>query len=142
MKRLDGMPARRGDHTQQDRADMEGRKLYAQSRLWEMKAKILEGNYVLRTEFETALAQRAALFRNDLTSFCYSFAPEIIHLVDGDVSKVSELIQAMMDKIDDVLCRYANKAGATPLPMPDSGTMAEIMENVEVSKIGEEDEEE
>jgi hypothetical protein len=142
LNRLDGTPARRGDRAQQDRAEVEGRKLRAQSRLWEMKAAILEGNYVQRTEFEIALAQRAVLFRNDLTSFCYTFAPEIIHLVNGDVSKVSELIEAMKDKIDDVLCRYASKEGATPLPMPDSGTMSEIMENADFSEIGPDGEDE
>jgi hypothetical protein len=142
LKRLDGTTLRRGERIQQDRAAAEEKKLSAQARHWEMRAKILEGGYVRRTDFESALAMRASIFKNDLESFCYSGAPEIIHLVNGDPLKVSDLIDAMKDKITDLLARYADPGGFTPLPLPNSDVDARIMENPEFSEMdaGDEDE--
>jgi len=147
LKRLDGSTFKQSARAQQERGEMEGRKARAQARLWEMKAAILEGGYVPRAEFEMALAQRVTLFKNDLTSFCYFYAPEIINLVNGDHSKVGELIEAMEDKLSDVLGRYASKDGVTPLPWPNYGTEAEymekqkeFMEKTDLSQMGDDEE--
>jgi hypothetical protein len=54
-------------------------------------------------------AGRAGIFRNDMEYFCQASAPEIIRFVNGDMSKVAELITYLLDKAADWLNRYAEK---------------------------------
>ena len=114
LKRHDGTSINTA--SQRIRHDLEERKLAAQARIAEMKAALLEGNYIERLEFETALAKRALIFRNDLESFYASSAQEIIEFVKGDSSLIPDLIQFMHYKINDFLDRYADPEGVAPLP--------------------------
>lgn len=116
LRRTDGTPARGGEAS---RHDLEGRKLAAQARIAEIKAELLEGNYVEKEEFERALAKRALMFRNDLEVFCTTAAPGIINFVKGDPHLIPDLIQYMLDKVNVFLGRYADPDGVAPLPPVD-----------------------
>ena len=133
LKRLDGSGgAPKGGAAARDEAEQ--RKLNAQARISELKADVLEGKYILKTEFEHALAQRAALFKNDLIYFCHAVAPEILQLLHADQGRTPDLIVFLQDKILDSLDRYCDKEGVRPLPLSDFGIKPEIIEDEDLSE--------
>lgn len=118
LQRLDGSQTGKPGQLQQDKLIAETRKSLAQAEHWEKKTSLLSGELVPKDLFERELAKRASVFRNDLESFARSEAAGIIHLVEGDAGKVSDLIDYMLGKIDDFLDRYAEEREFTiPAPM-------------------------
>ena len=132
LKRLDGSSARSGGAQARDEAEQ--RKLNAQARIAELKANIMEGKYILKNAFEQALAQRGALFKNDLIYFCHATAPAILDLLKVDQRRTPEMIDFLKDRIEDVLDRYCDKEGVYPLPLSDFGIEPEIMEDEDISE--------
>lgn len=117
LQRLDGSQTGKPDPLQRDKLIAETRKSLAQAEHWEKKTSLLSGELVPKDLFERELAKRASVFRNDLESFARSEAAGIIHLVEGNAGKVSDLIDYMLGKTDDFLDRYAEEKEFT-IPAP------------------------
>jgi hypothetical protein len=93
-----------------DKASAEARKVSAQAEHWEIKTKILKGNYVERASFEAALARRAAIFKSDIENFIRSSSAEMIKAVGGDDLKAPDLIEFWMEASERWLARYSEDA--------------------------------
>jgi len=110
LKRNDGStggPSRKAVAAQSEKQAAEIKKAAAQARHWEIKTRIMEGQYVDRSEFERALASRAMLYRQDEENDIRSGAIEIIQLVDGDPEMVPDLIEFMLKRMEKRLGRYS-----------------------------------
>lgn len=83
------------------------RKMAAQAEHWEIKTKIMRGEYVERVAFERGLAQRALVFKNDIENFVRNYAGEMVALVAGDASRVPDLINFWLDESEKWLHRYS-----------------------------------
>lgn len=89
------------------RLQAEIQKNEAQAAHWKLRSEIETGRYVARDTFYLALAQRAAVFKNDIEAFCRMAAPEIIRAVNGDINKVTDLINYLLEKTGEWLNCYA-----------------------------------
>lgn len=98
-----------GDAIQRRRNEAEARKMEAQARHWEIKTKVAAGAYIEREAFESALAQRAIIFKNDMVVFARSHAPEICRLVKGNAAMIPELMEYLLNAFAVFLNRYAEK---------------------------------
>lgn len=129
---------------QEKRLNAEIEKMEAQARLATIKANAAEGFFVERGEFERALAQRAATFKNDIETFIRAEAQAIIALTHGNPDTTPDLIAFMLDKSEAWLDRYAaDKEFAAPVlsaaailaddPNDDDNETADeiFMENIE-----------
>lgn len=119
LERKDGSKPESIDKIQQKKLYAETRKSVAQAEHWETKTRIFTGEFVPRGFFEHELAKRALVFRSDLNGFIRSEAAGIIHIVDGDSGKVSDLIAYLLVKIDEFLGRYTEEKEFT-IPPPAS----------------------
>lgn len=143
LKKKEGRTPRskRFDSLQEKRVAAETRKMEAQARMAEIKAKALEGFYVERTSFERALAARAAVFKNDIMHWIHADVPHIVHLCSGDRNKIPELIEYICDQAETWLDRYS---GDTTFSVPSAAASIphEILDTeVDDDQIfGEEDE--
>lgn len=93
-----------------DKAAAEARKVSAQAEHWEIKTKILKGEYIERSAFEAALARRAAVFKSDIENFIRSNSAEMIKLVAGDDLKAPDLIEFWLEASERFLGRYSDDA--------------------------------
>ena len=90
-----------------DKAAAEARKVSAQAEHWEIKTKILRGEYVERSVLEAALARRAAIFKSDIENFIRANSAEFIKLVSGDDLKAPDAIEFWLEASEKWLARYA-----------------------------------
>jgi hypothetical protein len=106
-----GSAGRRDASTLDDLAETKARSeaeiLASKALIFKSKADAASGLYVLRDEFDKALAQRAAIFKADLEGFCRGRASEIINLVSGDAVRIPDLIEYMLSRMEEVLARYS-----------------------------------
>lgn len=65
----------------------------------EVKAKKLRGEVIERADVDREKAQLAALFKGSATQFFIECAPDIVHLVGGDASKVPALIEYLQEAV-------------------------------------------
>lgn len=135
LKRLDGSQSGKLDQLQQDKLIAETRKSLAQAEHWEKKTQVFTGEFVPKDFFERELAKRASIFRSDLEGFARAEAFGIIHLVEGDAGKISDLISYLLEKIDAFLDRYTEEKEFT-LPAP-----AAIIDETFMEEREEEDDE-
>lgn len=123
LRRLDGSkPSKDLAKIQERRYAAELRDTEAGAAMKEMKLSLLKGEYVEKGEFERALAQRAAVFKNDLESFIHGQAAGIINLVGGTPDKTPDLIEFMLDRTAEWLNRYADEREFT-VPAPASAAL-------------------
>ena len=125
LRKLDGTTGAKLDRAQAGRAQWEEKKTQAQAEHWALRTKILAGEYVEKGEFERALAQRAAVFKNDLESFIRGQAAGIINLVGGTPDKTPDLIEFMLDRIAEWLNRYADEREFTVPALSPAALLAE-----------------
>jgi hypothetical protein len=85
----------------------EARKIEAQAEIVELKAKIMNGDYIEKASLERELSYRAMLFKVDLENFARKESPEICNLVKGNSSFIPELIEYMDNAFKMFLARYA-----------------------------------
>lgn len=109
LKRLDGSGSDPGKSHQEQNAksEAETRKVSAQAEHWEIKTKILRGEYVERSAFERALARRAAVFKSDIENFIRNNSGEMIALVAGDATRSPDLIDYWLEHAEQWIDRYA-----------------------------------
>ncbi len=93
-----------------DKAAAEARKVSAQAEHWEIKTKILKGEYIERSAFEAALARRASIFKSDIENFIRSNSAEMIKLVSGDDLKAPDVIEFWLEASEKWLARYSEDA--------------------------------
>jgi len=120
LRRLDGAKMDALDTIQQEKLRGEVDKLQAQAEHWQIRTKALAGAYVDKEAFERELAKRAAIFRNDMETFCRSQAADIIAASGGDPAKAPDLIQYLLERTEEFFARYSEeKEFRVPLPPPD-----------------------
>ena len=111
-------PPQSSDVTQRRRNEAEAKKLEAQAKHWQIKAKVAEGAYVEKEAFEKALTYRSLLFKQDLEHFARAQAPEICRLVNGDENRIPDLIEYLLNQFALFLNRYAeDREFIVPAPM-------------------------
>ncbi|MCU0589873.1 MAG: hypothetical protein MUC33_01415 [Desulfobacterales bacterium] len=109
-----------------DKAAAEARKVSAQAEHWEIKTRILKGEYVERSAFEAALARRAAVFKSDIENFIRSSSAEMIKLVSGDDLKAPDVIEYMLEASERWLARYSEDAHHELPESIDAGRLEKI----------------
>jgi len=109
LKHLDGSGGRSrvAPVEESDKKAAETRKVSAQAEHWEIKTKILRGEYVERAAFERGLAKRAAVFKNDIENFIRNYAGEMISIANGDATRAPDVIEFWLDKSEKWLARYS-----------------------------------
>jgi len=109
LKRVDGasIQSKKTEDLQDRRLKAEIEKLESQARAATIRADVLTGAYVERGLFENELAKRALFLKNDLSSFWHARAGAIIALVNGDSSKIPDLIFFGSEAVDEWISRYA-----------------------------------
>lgn len=113
LKRKDGsggLRATAAPAISDEKAAAEARKVSAQAEHWEIKTKILRGEYVERSAFDAALARRAAIFKSDIENFIRSTSAEMIKMVSGDDLKAPDLIEFWLEASERWLVRYSDDA--------------------------------
>jgi Asp-tRNA(Asn)/Glu-tRNA(Gln) amidotransferase A subunit family amidase len=112
LKQVDGSGGRSKVEPveQREKKQAEARKLAAQADHWELKTKIMSGEYVERESYERNLAQRAAVFKRDIENFIRNYAGEMIALVAGDATRAPDVIEFWLDESERWLARYAEEA--------------------------------
>lgn len=121
LKRKDGSESGKLEKLQQERLIAETDKIKAQARHWTMKAETFSGAYVPKELFESELAKRAAIFRNDLETFARAEAGGIVSLSGGDSGKIPDMIEFILGRIEAFLARYSEEREfKVPLPPADA----------------------
>lgn len=112
LKRKDGSSfvSKKSAATLDEKQSAEARKISAQADHWELRAKILRGEYCERSSYEAALAMRAQRFRSDDENDIRTYASEKCRLLNGDPEKIPELIQMELELLDKRLLRYQQDA--------------------------------
>lgn len=103
------------ENMQERRLKAETEKMEAQARLYSKKADVVDGAFMEKTQFEHALAQRAAFLKTDIEAFIRNQTPKIIGLCEGKSNKASDLVLYMLDELAKWMNRYAeDKTFAVP----------------------------
>ena len=105
LARLDGAAA--VDELSQERSEAETLKVKAMARHWEIKTKILTGEYILRNLFDYEIAARAKIFKTDMEGFFRGRAPDIVRKCDGDQELVPDMIEYLIRQGEKWLARYS-----------------------------------
>lgn len=82
----------------------------ARAAMSELDLRIKEGSWIEKARFESALAQRAMIFKSDLMIFAHSGGGAICDIVAGDRSRIPDLIEHLNEKFEGFLDRYAAPA--------------------------------
>lgn len=127
LKRKDGSGSEKQDDLQQDRQLAEIRKMKADADISEIKRNNMAGAYIPKERFEYELSRRAAVLKNDLQTFAASEASEIVGRVAGDASRIPDLIEYLLGRVEDFLARYAEEE-RTRIPAPAAAMKGEKME--------------
>jgi hypothetical protein len=90
-----------------DKQTAEARKVAAQAEHWEIKTKILRGEYIERASFDRALARRAAVFKSDIENFIRTHCGEMINIVKGNSIYLPDLTEFWLEQAEKWLGRYA-----------------------------------
>ncbi|HNS56296.1 MAG TPA: hypothetical protein PKO34_04500 [Smithellaceae bacterium] len=101
LKRLDGSNVKKTIENMQERkyqAEVETAEYEA--RIKKTKAEAIEGKYILREIFEDELTAQALAFRYTIQTFVHANAEEIVGFVGGNVSRIPDLIEFMIDRVD------------------------------------------
>lgn len=101
---------------QRQKAEADTRRAKALAQVAEAKARELDGAFVLRTEFDRALALRALLFKTDLTNLIYDLVPEFCAILGGDAEAIPEAIQVGLGRLSTALARYAEPGRVFEVP--------------------------
>jgi len=109
LKRTDGSAPENLEKLQQEKLNAEIEKTKAQAQHWRMKAEVFTGSYVPKDLFESELAKRAAVFRNDLENFARAEAPDIVNRTGGSADTISDLIEWLLDRFELFLDRYSQE---------------------------------
>jgi hypothetical protein len=104
---LDGLFVDKTDGLQIEKARAEIKKLTAQAKHWDTKARIQDGEYIEKKRWDHELAARARVFKSDMENFIRSRASEIIRTVEGNPEKTPELIDFYLDHLEMWLDRYS-----------------------------------
>ena len=108
LDRLDGSESDKSTESLQDQIKKaELNKMKAQAEHWKLKTEIESGRYVERASFERELAARATVFKSDMQNFFRSRASEIVGIVDGQETKIPDLIDYLLDQGEIWLGRYS-----------------------------------
>lgn len=105
LQRVDGSEPTDSDLERKRKADADTAEII--TRIKRIQAEALEGKYIERDAFERALAQRAALFKNDLEALARGKCTDIISKVSGDRDKAPDLIEYLLNEFELCLSRYA-----------------------------------
>jgi hypothetical protein len=101
LKHLDGSNVKKALEKMQERKiTAEVESVEYEARIKKIKAEAIEGKFILREIFENEIAAQALAFRNTLHTFIHASSEEIVHLVAGDASLISDLIEFLKDKAD------------------------------------------
>lgn len=101
LKRLDGATVKKSIESMQERKySAEVQSAEYEARIKKIKAEAIEGKYVSREVFEDEIATQALAFRNALQTFVHANAEEIVSFIGGDVSKIPDLIEFMIERLD------------------------------------------
>jgi phage terminase Nu1 subunit (DNA packaging protein) len=101
--------------------------------LAKLKLAAAEGNLVDKDYFDRELSRRAAIFRSDLEGMVRSKGADFSAVVSGEVGRIPDLIDAMLQELETVLSRYSEER---PIEVPVTAS-----DEVENDVIGDEDEE-
>jgi len=92
---------------QRRKLDAEIRKTVAQAAKAEHDLAVAQGKYIPREDVELELTGRAAVLDSGLKYLVQSRAHEWVRLVDGDTNKITDLIEAVGNDLDQLLNGFA-----------------------------------
>ena len=91
---------------QAEKLKAEVARLILQARKLNMEIEERQGIYILKSEYERALAERAKIFKQDLETMARAHASDIVSVAGGDPGKVPHVIDYMLKMIYKLLDRY------------------------------------
>lgn len=104
-------PSVQGDieELQRVRIESDARKSQAQAIHWEMKTGIMAGQLIDKELFYGEMSARAAILKSDFENFVRSYATNMANVVDGDLTKVPDLIELMLEQVEVFFGKYAQE---------------------------------
>lgn len=69
--------------------------------------EITRGMYVLRSETEQQMANRAAFLKTSLEGFFYSMVPRLIEKADGNAQRTPEVMEFCLAELDELFDHYS-----------------------------------
>lgn len=97
------------DELQRVKIESDAKKSQAQAIHWEMKTGILSGQLIDKDLFYGEMAARATILKSDFENFVRSFATSMANVVDGDLTKVPDLIDVMLEQVEIFFGKYAQQ---------------------------------
>jgi hypothetical protein len=122
LRRLDGTGAAGQadpglDSVQKEKVHADARKSTAQAEHWEIRTKVLSGQFVQRDDMERELAGRVAIFRSDGENFFRAEAPAMVEIVHGDPVCIPDLLDLCLTGFEEWLGRYAERSKEFKVPL-------------------------
>jgi len=109
LPRLDGIKQEITDSEAERKKRADADIAEYDARIKRIRAEAIEGKYVDRDVFKNELSVQALAFRNSIQTFVHAQAEEIVSFTRGDVSKIPDLIEFMMDRADEHFRKYAEE---------------------------------
>ena len=103
-----GPPSSMPQGMQAEKLKAEVSRLILQAKKLNMEIEEKQGIYVLKSDYEKALAERATIFRQDLESMARAKSHDIVSIAGGDPEKVPDVIDYILKLVYKFLERYCN----------------------------------
>lgn len=105
LERIDGSEKLSGAD---EKSRAEARRIEASAKLMEIKEKKLRGSVLDREQVELENAAKAAMLVADCRSWCHAASTDIIKVVDGDITKTTDLTEHLISELDLFFDKYSN----------------------------------
>ena len=117
LQRLDGIKQEVSDADSDRKRKAEADSAEFDARIKRIRAEAIEGKYIDREIFEEELAAQALAFRNSIQTYIHAAVEEIVSFIGGDVSKIPDLIEFMLERADDHFLKCAEEMERTSPPI-------------------------
>lgn len=108
LKLRDGSrPGDAAERLQRAKLEAEIQRTQAQARRETLKTQLMEGQYITKAQHEQDLADRARVFRADLTNFFRRNIDDFLELVEGNKDMAAQALAWWEEQVEDWLDRYA-----------------------------------
>lgn len=106
--RKDSSPRRNGSALAVERNhNAAERDKLAAAKLKEHKLEVLQGRYIPRAVLDVELSSRAVVLDSGLKTWFQSHVSELVLLVNGDISRATDMIKAFSLALDQQMNRYS-----------------------------------
>ena len=113
LSRIDGTKQEAPDVDLDRKKKAEADSAVYDARIKKIKAEAIEGKYVDRDKLKDELSAQALAFRNSIQTYIHGQAEEIVSFVNGNTSKIPDLIEFMLVRADEHFLKCAEQMEKT-----------------------------